>query len=196
MGTFLGSGYCPQTADLTLGLAAHQGDGHDVALLALKRIDGAHAEPALQPLVMQPSKAPCAPRHAPNGTGKALDCPHGWRAPATFDACHHALGRAHPCGHIALRQARFRACCYQFTGQLQLGRLCVLGLANGGLGQQLGFHVFQVFHVDSSRCFNVAYTAPCVLRLKFHWIFPIWHRPRPSLLSRGNTVSNGHHRIG
>jgi hypothetical protein len=31
-----------------LGVAARQGDGNDVALLALKRIDGAHAEPALQ----------------------------------------------------------------------------------------------------------------------------------------------------
>ncbi len=53
-----------QEADLALGVAARQGDGNDVALLALKRIDGAHAEPALQQLVMQPSKAPCAPRHA------------------------------------------------------------------------------------------------------------------------------------
>ena len=37
-----------QKADLALGVAARQGDGNDVALLALKRIDGAHAEPALQ----------------------------------------------------------------------------------------------------------------------------------------------------
>ena len=51
-------------ADLTLGVAARQGDGNDVALLALKRIDGADAEPALQQRVMPPSKAPCAPRHA------------------------------------------------------------------------------------------------------------------------------------
>jgi hypothetical protein len=29
-----------------LGVAARQGDGRDAALLALKRIDGAHAEPA------------------------------------------------------------------------------------------------------------------------------------------------------
>jgi hypothetical protein len=29
-----------------------------------------------------------------------------------------------------LRQARLRACCNQFTGQLKLGRLCVIGLAN------------------------------------------------------------------
>jgi hypothetical protein len=29
--------------------------------------------------------------------------------------------------------------------------LCVIGLVNGGLGQQLGFQVFQAFHVDSSR---------------------------------------------
>jgi hypothetical protein len=35
-----------QEADLALGVAACQGDGNDVALLALKRIDGAHAEPA------------------------------------------------------------------------------------------------------------------------------------------------------
>ena len=39
-------------------------------------------------------------------------------------------------------------------------------------------------------------TTLCVLRLKSHWIFPIWHRPRPSLLSRGNTVLIDHHRIG
>ena len=82
-----------------------------------------------------------------HGTGKTLYGSHGWCAPATFDACHHALGRAHACGHIALRQARFRACCNQFTGQLKLGRLSVIGLANGGVGQQLGFYVFQAFHV-------------------------------------------------
>ena len=45
-------------------------------------------------------------------------------------------GRAHACGHIALRQARLRAHCNQFTGQLKLGRLCAVGLANGGVGQQ------------------------------------------------------------
>jgi hypothetical protein len=39
-----------------LGVAARQRDGNDVALLALKRIDSAHAEPALQQLVTtQPS---------------------------------------------------------------------------------------------------------------------------------------------
>ena len=49
--------------------------------------EGAHAEPALQQLVM------CRQRlHAHHGTrsqgaGKALDCSHGWRAPASFDAC-------------------------------------------------------------------------------------------------------------
>ena len=37
-----------QKADLALGVAARQGDGNDVALLALKRIDGAHAAPAMQ----------------------------------------------------------------------------------------------------------------------------------------------------
>jgi hypothetical protein len=37
-----------QEANLALGVAACQGDGNDVALLALKRIDSAHAEPALQ----------------------------------------------------------------------------------------------------------------------------------------------------
>jgi hypothetical protein len=47
-----------------LGVAARQGDGRDAALLALKRIDDAHAEPALKQRVTQPSKAPCAPRHA------------------------------------------------------------------------------------------------------------------------------------
>ena len=34
-----------QEADLALGVATRQGAGNDVALLALKRIDGAHAEP-------------------------------------------------------------------------------------------------------------------------------------------------------
>jgi hypothetical protein len=33
-----------QKADIALGLAACQGDGHAVALLAVKRIDIAHAE--------------------------------------------------------------------------------------------------------------------------------------------------------
>jgi hypothetical protein len=51
---------------------------------------------------------------------------------------------------IALHQVSLRACCNQFTGQLKLGRLCVLGLANGGVGQPFGFQVFQAFHVDSS----------------------------------------------
>jgi hypothetical protein len=60
------------------------------------------------------------PIHQTHGTGKTLDCSHGWLAPATFDACHHALGRAHACGHIALRQARLGACCNQFAGQLKL----------------------------------------------------------------------------
>jgi hypothetical protein len=71
-----------------------------------------------------------------HGIGKTLDCSHGWRAPATFDACHHALGCSHACGFFALRQARLRACCNQLTGQLKLGRLCVIGLANGGVSQQ------------------------------------------------------------
>jgi hypothetical protein len=45
-----------QEADLTLGVAARQGDGNDVALLALKRIDGPRTEPALQQRVStQPS---------------------------------------------------------------------------------------------------------------------------------------------
>jgi hypothetical protein len=52
-----------QEADLALGVAARQGDGNDVALLALKQIDGAQAEPALQQQVMPPPKAPCTPRH-------------------------------------------------------------------------------------------------------------------------------------
>jgi len=37
-----------QKADLALGVAASQGDGNDVALLALKRFDAAQAVPALQ----------------------------------------------------------------------------------------------------------------------------------------------------
>ena len=42
-----------QEADLALGVAACQGDGNDVALLALKRIDGANTQPALQQQVVQ-----------------------------------------------------------------------------------------------------------------------------------------------
>ena len=53
-----------QKADLALGVAACQRDGNDVSLLALKRIDGANAGPALQQMFMQPSKTPCAPQHA------------------------------------------------------------------------------------------------------------------------------------
>ena len=53
-----------QEADLALGVAARQGDGNDVALLALKRIDVAYADPTLQQQIIQPSKAPYAPRHA------------------------------------------------------------------------------------------------------------------------------------
>jgi hypothetical protein len=41
-----------EEADLALGVAACQCDGNDVSLLALKRIDGAHAEPALQQQVV------------------------------------------------------------------------------------------------------------------------------------------------
>ncbi len=41
-----------QESDLALGVAPYQGDGNDVAFLALKRIDGAQAEPALQLLVI------------------------------------------------------------------------------------------------------------------------------------------------
>jgi hypothetical protein len=52
---------------------------------------------------------------------------------------------------IALSQVRLHARCNQFTGQLKLWRLCVIGLANGGVGQQLGFYVFQAFHVYSSK---------------------------------------------
>ena len=137
-----------QEADLALGVAARQCDGNDVALLALKRIDGAHAEPALQQLLCRRQGLHAHHGTRSNGTGKTLDCSHGWRAPATFDACHHALGRAHACGHIALRQARFRACCNQFTGQLKLGRLCFIGLANSGVGQG---HVHQPVKYSSTR---------------------------------------------
>ena len=84
-----------------------QDDGHDAARLALPRIAGAHAEPALPPLVMLPSVAPCAPRHA---------LLRGWQSAglfawlaclATFDAGHHALDRARACGHIALLPAEY-----------------------------------------------------------------------------------------
>jgi hypothetical protein len=77
------------------------------------------------------------------------------------------LGRAHACGHIALPQARFHTRCNQFTGQLKLGRLCFIGLANGGIGQQFGFHVFQAFHVDSSKRFNA-------VSMRFQWPFAVW----------------------
>jgi hypothetical protein len=60
------------------------------------------------------------------------------------------LRRAHACGHFALRQARFHSRCNQFSGQLKLGGLCVIGLANGGVGQQFRFHVFQAFHGGSN----------------------------------------------
>ena len=83
-----------QKADLALGVAARQRDGNDVALLALKRIDGAHAEPALQQRVMQPSKAPCAPRHAlPRhwqnvGLFAWMACPCHFRCvPPRFGSC-------------------------------------------------------------------------------------------------------------
>jgi hypothetical protein len=120
------------------GLLHVKGDGNDVVLLALKRIDGAHAKPALQQRAYRRQRL-----HAHHGTrshcaGKSLDCSHGWRASATFDACHHALGRAHARGHFALRQARLRARGNPFKGQRKLGRLCVIGLANGGLGRFIG----------------------------------------------------------
>ena len=130
-----------QEAALALVVAASQSDGRDATLLALKRIDSA-------PLSLRCSRRSCSPQrlHAHHGTrshgiGKTLDCSQGWHTPATFDACHHALGRAHESGHIALRQARSYTCCNQFTGQLKLGRLCVIGLANSGVGQRFRFQV-------------------------------------------------------
>jgi len=97
-----------------------------------------------------------------HGMGKTLDCSHGWRAPAAFDACHHALGRAHACGYIALRQTRFRACGNQFTGQLKLGRLRVIGLANGGVGQGHASSADQVqFHPIRSPSCN-----PCAKKVR------------------------------
>ena len=54
----------PTKSRSRLGVAARQRDGNDVSLLALKRIDGANAGPALQQMFMQPSKTPCAPQHA------------------------------------------------------------------------------------------------------------------------------------
>ncbi len=80
-----------QEADLALGVAARQGDGHDVALLALKRIYGVHAAPALQPLACCRQRPHAHHSTHSHGTGKELGCSHRWRAPATFDACHHAL---------------------------------------------------------------------------------------------------------
>ncbi len=117
-----------QEADLALGVAAYRVDGErHLILFSLSSRQRLHAHHGTRA----------------HGTGKTLDCSHGWRAPATFDACHHALGRAHERGHIALREARLRACCNQFTGQLKLRRLCVIGLANGGVGQQFSFQVFH-----------------------------------------------------
>ena len=46
-----------EESDLALRVAARQRDGNDVALLALKRIDGAHAEPAAQRRRLQPPRA-------------------------------------------------------------------------------------------------------------------------------------------
>ena len=83
-----------QEADLALRVAARQGDGNDVALLALKRIDGAHAEPALQQQIVQSSKGLCAPRHAlPRhwqnlGRFEWMVCPCRFRCvPPRFGSC-------------------------------------------------------------------------------------------------------------
>ena len=75
----------------------------------------AHALALDLPLVTHNTRA--------HSTCKTLDCPHGWRAPATFDACHHALSRVHECGHIALRQVRLRECCNQFRLEISLGAI-------------------------------------------------------------------------
>ncbi len=78
-----------QEADLALSVAARQGDGNDVALLALERIDGAHAEPALQQRVMRASKAPRAPRHWQSvGLFSWMACPRHFRCvPPRFESC-------------------------------------------------------------------------------------------------------------
>ena len=94
-----------QESDLALAVSAGRGDGHDAALLALPRIAGAHAEPALQPLVILPSVAPCAPRHARPRRLQSAGLFAWLTCPATFDAGHHALGRAHACGHTSLLPA-------------------------------------------------------------------------------------------
>ena len=94
-----------QEADLAVAVAAGQGVGHDAALLALPRIAGAHAEPALQPLVMLPSVAPCATRHTRPRRWQSAGLFAWLTCPTTFDAGHHALGRAHACGHTALLPA-------------------------------------------------------------------------------------------
>ena len=116
-----------------------QGDGHDAALLALPRIAGAHAEPALPPLVMVPSVAPCAPRHALLRGWQSAGLFAWLTCPTTFDAGHHALGRAHACGPIALLPAEyttFSPLAYSLDillplvdlGQKNIGCTCLTGL--------------------------------------------------------------------
>ena len=96
-----------QKADLALGVAARQGDGRDAALLALKRI--AAPTLSLRCSCLSFSRQMLHAHHGTrsHGAGKALDCSHGWRAPATFNACHHAWGRAHACGHIVYQTSSF-----------------------------------------------------------------------------------------
>jgi hypothetical protein len=89
---------------------------NDVALLALKRIDGAHAEPALQQRVMQPSKAPCAPRHA---------LPRHWQSVGLF------AWMACPC-HFRCVPPRFGSCPCVRPHRLASGPLaCVLQSVRG-----------------------------------------------------------------
>ena len=88
-----------EKADLALGVAAGQGGERHLILCSLCSRQRLHAHHGT----------------LSHGTGKALDCSHGWRAPATFDAC-----------------------------QLKLGRLYVIGLANSGVGQGYASSTSQV----------------------------------------------------
>jgi hypothetical protein len=99
-----------------LGVAACQGDGNDVAILALKRIDGALAEPALPQLVIQPTKAPCAPRHA---------LPRHWQRVGLF------AWMWYPC-HFRCLPPRFGSCPCVRPLRLASGPLaCVLQSVHG-----------------------------------------------------------------
>ena len=110
-----------QKADLAVGIAARQGDKERgpilFSLCSRQRLHTHHGTRS-------------------HRTGKKLHCPHGWRAPATFDAC-----------------------------QLKVGRLCVIGLADGGVGQGYASSTSQVQpHPIRSPSGNPCTKEVCVFR--------------------------------